>query len=76
LSKKSIIIYLMDQFQEWEATQLYCPRCKAPRPVRKRLLLILSDGDKYDYVCAVCGEVIGGKKDKKPDNFSRLFKIK
>jgi len=64
----------MKQSEEWEAVELYCPRCRAPRPVRKRLLLVLADGDKYDYVCAVCGEVIGAKFDKKPDNFSRLIK--
>ena len=28
-------------FEEFEATSLYCPRCKAAVPVRKRLLLVL-----------------------------------
>jgi DNA-directed RNA polymerase subunit RPC12/RpoP len=57
-----------DQFKEWEAAELFCAKCKKARPVRKRLLLVLSDSDKYDYICAVCGEPVGGKIDKKPDN--------
>ncbi len=65
---------MRDQFQELEASELYCPRCKRAQPVRKRLLLVLSDGDKYDYVCAVCGEPVGGKMDQKPDNFRFLIK--
>jgi len=64
----------MSQFREWEAIELYCPKCKAPRPVKKRLLLVLSEGDKYDYVCAICGELVGAKMDKKEDNFPRLIK--
>ncbi len=61
----------MDQFKEWEAAELFCARCKMPRPVRKKLLLSLPDGDKYDYVCAVCGSLVGAKFDSIPGNFSR-----
>jgi len=63
-----------DQFQEWEATELYCPKCKAARPVHKRLLLILPDGDKYEYTCAQCGTSVGGKMDQKPGNLRILIK--
>jgi len=63
-----------DQFQEWEAQELFCPRCKMAVPVRKRILLVLPDGDKYDYVCTRCGEPIGAKMDKKPDNFGLIIK--
>ena len=62
------------QFEELEATELFCPRCKKAQPVRKRILLILPDGDKYDYVCAVCGEQVGGKMDEKKDNLRFLVK--
>lgn len=65
---------MRDQFQEWEASELYCLKCKASRPVRKRLLLVLADGDKYDYFCTVCGSTIGAKMDQKPGNFSTLIK--
>lgn len=62
------------QFQEWEAAELYCPTCQTARPVRKRLLLVLPDGDKYEYLCAQCGSPVGGKMDEKPGNFQFLIK--
>jgi len=37
------------------------------------MLLVLSEGDKYDYICAVCGEVIGGKMDKKEGNLGKII---
>ncbi len=32
-------------------------------PVRKRLLLILPDGDKYEYLCARCSSSLGTKME-------------
>jgi hypothetical protein len=52
-------------FKEFDATELYCPRCKRPVPVRKRLLLVLPEGDKYEYLCAFCSESVGAKIDRK-----------
>jgi len=54
-----------DAFKEFDATQLYCPRCNRAVPVRKRLLLVLSEGDKYEYLCAFCSESVGTKVDRK-----------
>lgn len=51
-------------FQEFEATTLYCPRCKSAVPVRKRLLLVLVDGEIYEYLCAYCSESLGSKTVK------------
>ena len=51
-------------FQEFEATSLYCPRCKAAVPVRKRLLLVLVDGEMYEYFCSYCSESLGTKTTK------------
>ncbi len=51
-------------FKEFDATELYCPRCKRAVPVRKRLLLILQEGDKYEYLCAFCSESVGTKMDR------------
>jgi hypothetical protein len=51
-------------FKEFDATELYCPRCKRPVPVRKRLLLVLPEGDKYEYLCAFCSESVGTKIDR------------
>lgn len=38
-------------------------------PVVERLVLILPDGELYDYVCRQCGQVTGEKKvsSEKPD---------
>jgi hypothetical protein len=52
-------------FSELDATELYCPRCKMAVPVRKRLLLVLPEGDKYEYRCAYCAETVGAKIDRK-----------
>ena len=51
-------------FQELEATSLYCSRCKAAVPVRKRLLLVLVDGEIHEYLCAYCSESVGTKTVK------------
>lgn len=42
-----------------EASLLACPKCKRAVQVRKRLLLILPEGDKYEYVCPHCGSTCG-----------------
>jgi hypothetical protein len=51
-------------FKEFDATELYCPRCKQAVPVRKRLLLVLPEGDMYEYRCAFCSESVGTKIDR------------
>lgn len=53
----------MKQFGNLEAVSLYCPRCKAARPVRKRLLLVLLDSEVYEYLCARCGASAGKKTE-------------
>ncbi|MBW1990120.1 MAG: cytoplasmic protein [Deltaproteobacteria bacterium] len=52
-----------ETYKEFEATQLYCPRCRQAVPVRSRLLLVLPHGDQYEYLCAYCGESVGTKID-------------
>jgi endogenous inhibitor of DNA gyrase (YacG/DUF329 family) len=52
------------QFEQFEATELYCPKCRKAVPVRKFLLLILPEGDKYEYRCAHCGTKVGDKMDR------------
>jgi len=51
-------------YKNFEATALFCPRCKMAMPVRKRLLLVLSEGEKYEYLCARCGCSVGDKIEK------------
>jgi DNA-directed RNA polymerase subunit RPC12/RpoP len=60
------------QFKEFEATELYCAKCRKAVPVRKRLLLVLPEGDKYEYRCALCGNTVGDKMDKTGEYFGVL----
>jgi len=62
-----------DSFEEFEATSLFCPRCRRATPARKKLLLVLPSGSKYDYVCAECGTAVGGKTDNDPTEFHRTI---
>lgn len=49
-------------FQSLRATTLFCPRCQGARPVEERILLVLPDGDLYEYVCQVCWTQLGKRK--------------
>jgi DNA-directed RNA polymerase subunit RPC12/RpoP len=51
-------------FDELEAMELYCPKCRMAVPVRKYLLLVLPEGDKYEYRCQHCGTTVGDKIDR------------
>jgi hypothetical protein len=50
-----------ETFKEFDATELYCPKCTRAVPVRKRLLLILPEGEKFEYLCALCSTSVGTK---------------
>jgi hypothetical protein len=52
------------QFDQMEASLLYCATCRRATPVRKRLLIVLPEGDKFDYLCAQCGSVSGDKIER------------
>ena len=58
------IIVQRSSFEEFEATSLYCPKCRAAVPVRKKLLLVLPEGDEYEYLCVYCSSSVGMKIDK------------
>jgi hypothetical protein len=59
-------------YGEFEATELYCPTCKKAVPVIKYLLLILPEGDKYEYRCRFCGTAVGDKIDRNGQYYSVL----
>jgi len=61
-------------FEQFEATSLYCPRCKAAVPVRRRLLLVLPEGEEYEYLCAYCSASVGLKIDKNASQIDVLIK--
>jgi hypothetical protein len=50
-----------DAFEQLEATLLLCPQCRVAVPVRKRLLLILPQGNKFEYICTRCASICGDK---------------
>ncbi|NVM20656.1 MAG: cytoplasmic protein [Desulfobacterales bacterium] len=50
-----------ETFKGFDATELYCPKCGCSVPVRKRLLLVLPEGDKYEYLCGFCATSVGTK---------------
>lgn len=52
------------QFDTFRASELHCPRCRGPRPVRERLLLLLPAGEMHELKCAVCGESLGTREVK------------
>ena len=53
-------------FEALQASVLFCNLCRAPRPVRERLLLILPDGELHEYLCAACGASVGSRKVTAP----------
>jgi hypothetical protein len=50
-------------YESLEATLLHCPSCRQAMPVRKRLLLVLVDGEKHEYVCQRCGTPCASKME-------------
>ncbi len=61
-------------FEDLEASELFCPTCKRAMPVRKRLFLVLLDKEIYSYVCSGCGSMVGKKEQpwRKPAQWSRI----
>jgi hypothetical protein len=52
-----------DAFEEFQASALFCGRCRAAQPVRERLLLVLPDGGELrEYLCAACGTSVGSRR--------------
>jgi hypothetical protein len=54
------------QFEEFQASVLFCGRCQQPRPVRERLLLVLVDGELHEYLCSACGASVGSRRAQAP----------
>jgi hypothetical protein len=50
------------QFEEFQASVLFCGRCQQPRPVRERLLLVLVVGELHEFLCSACGSSVGSRK--------------
>ena len=63
-----------ESYKDFDATELYCSNCRRAVPVRKRLLLVLTNGDKYDYSCVYCGASVGDKTVKHEPDFKIVLK--
>jgi hypothetical protein len=51
-------------FDQFKASLLYCGQCRRAMPVRERLLLVLPDGELYDYTCQGCNSSVGSKTER------------
>lgn len=49
------------QFENLNASELFCPKCGRSMPVREQPLFVLPEGDNYEYLCARCGTSVGDK---------------
>jgi hypothetical protein len=56
----------MQQFDQFRASEIYCPKCRAAMPVRERLLLILPHAELYEYRCTVCASSLGEREVTAP----------
>ncbi len=61
-----------DFYDEFEASELFCSKCQKSTPVSKKLLIILPSGNKFEYLCSVCGNSVGSKMDDDTSAFSIL----
>lgn len=50
---------MAQQFGQFTASELYCPKCKQSQPVRERLLLVLPTGELHEFLCTRCGTSLG-----------------
>jgi hypothetical protein len=55
---------MQKSFDQFNAALLYCNKCGRAMPVRQRLLLVLPDGELYDYLCQGCGSSVGSKTER------------
>ncbi|MEO8427292.1 MAG: hypothetical protein ABI651_09300 [Verrucomicrobiota bacterium] len=53
---------MKQQFGDFTAAELYCPKCRSAQPVREKLLLILPSGELYEYLCSQCASSLGQRK--------------
>jgi hypothetical protein len=55
---------MQQSYDQFNAALLYCDKCRRAMPVRERLLLVLPDGELYDYTCQGCNSSIGSKTER------------
>jgi len=60
-------------YDQFEASELFCSRCRRSQPVRQHLLLVLPTGNKYEYRCAVCATAVGAREDDDNREFASIL---
>jgi hypothetical protein len=50
------------QFGNFTASELYCPKCGKAQPVREKLLLVLPSGELHEYLCSRCATSLGERE--------------
>ncbi|MBP7274704.1 MAG: hypothetical protein KBA51_00705 [Kiritimatiellae bacterium] len=60
----------MRQFDQFLATELWCPTCRSAQPVRERLLLVLPGGELHEYRCTQCASSLGTREVRTPVGMS------
>ena len=63
-----------EQYGDLEVSELFCPKCRIARPVRRHLLLVLPTGNQYEYRCQACGTPVGEKKDNDSREFTSILR--
>lgn len=57
---------MREQFGQFTASELYCPKCNKSQPVRERLLLVLPTGELHEFLCSRCGSSLGERTTTMP----------
>jgi hypothetical protein len=50
------------QFGNFTASELYCPKCGKSQPVREKLLLVLPRGELHEFLCSQCATSLGQRE--------------
>jgi hypothetical protein len=57
---------MSQQFGNFTASELYCPKCGKSQPVRERLLLVLPSGELHEFLCSRCATSLGKRTVTSP----------
>jgi hypothetical protein len=53
---------MAQQFGNFTASELYCPKCRKSQPVREKLLLVLPRGELHEFLCSQCATSLGERE--------------
>lgn len=62
------------EFESFDAAEIFCPKCRVAQPVVRRLLLVLPNGNEYEYRCSECRTPVGSKLDGDNRDFRLLYR--